>query len=258
MKAISLNIAVLVTVVLIITGGCGAKHQFDYAEQLETEGKYREALMHYKGVIENYPSSEYASFATYAVANIYMNKQRNYHLAEEYYRRIVDSSTDDLLDDLMHTYAKRALIRLEQPIDVDTGVVRKCVECEKILERKINKIKVKRKEMAKYTIVEIHEGICLSCWKARERKELISEIRNAAESWRSAKNRYYELEYELKYTTISSEMRKKETEFLAFLEYQFRPTNEYFYYASKKYIRKYGNEEFRDLAIKYDFLDLLK
>lgn len=66
------------------------------------------------------------------------------------------------------------------------------------------------------------------------------------------------LSYVLNYQTQSSDLIRKTTEYEKFVKEEYMPIAEKFSGLLDQYSNKYGPSGVRDLAIKYDFLDLLQ
>lgn len=146
----------------------------------------------------------------------------------------------------------------EEIIEVKSGKITLCEDCGKTLRKNIKIVKVKRKEAGGYAVSEIRQGVCSSCRSAREERELVSEIVEYAGKFRELQRKYYAMRYEMNYKTPSSEIFTKVSELQRFAEYEYVPVALKFSYLISEYAQKYGGMALRDLAIKHNFLDLLR
>lgn len=148
--------------------------------------------------------------------------------------------------------------RQEEIIEVKTGKFILCEDCGKVLKRNVRTIKVKRKNSGNYNVSKIRQGVCSSCSSTRRKKTLESEIVEYAKKFREVRRKYYNIQYELNYRTPSSEIYSKSAEFQRFAEREYAPVGMHFSNLLVEYSQQYGGMALRDLAIKYNFLDLLR
>ncbi len=87
---------------------------------------------------------------------------------------------------------------------------------------------------------------------------LEKEIIQASKKMRQVTKKEQELSYEIKYKTIGADIQRKSLKYKKFAKEEFAPAAERFSNLLTLYNDKHGGSSVRDLAVKWEFLDLLR
>lgn len=88
--------------------------------------------------------------------------------------------------------------------------------------------------------------------------KLEKEIVECAHKFRKVKSKYKSMEYDLKYKTLSSNLNSKAEELQRYAQTEYTPIAYKFSSLLSTYADRNGSAALRDLAVKNDFLDLLR
>jgi hypothetical protein len=87
---------------------------------------------------------------------------------------------------------------------------------------------------------------------------LEKEIVQISNKLRQLTTKERKLSYDIKYNTMGADIQRKSLEYKKFAKEEYAPTGLRFSYLLTLYSEKHGRNSVRDLAVKWDFLDLLK
>ena len=128
-----------------------------------------------------------------------------------------------------------------------------CEECKK--EQKLASIKNEKEYRRQLTEFKKRKAK-----KKREKKkqELADRFVESGIRFGIISDMYRQMNYDLKYRTLSSQIQFKANEIDRYTDDVFMPAADEFGYYLNKYIEKYGIKKARDLAIKNGFLHVFK
>jgi len=169
-------------------------------------------------------------------------------------------------------------------VKVKSGNIVRCSRCGITISSSIEEVSVVRKDLNKYSVIEEYR-FCNACeeklkrvnkeYEEKEKKDneesmrkyeerqwssgaKDQEIVEYARKFRAVKTKYEAMEYELNYKTVSSELNTKAVALKNYYLQEYMPTAKNFSSLLSTYNNRNGGAALRDLAVKNDFLDLMR
>lgn len=248
---------------------------------------YTRSIENYQKIINTYPLNDEIRYiqkeSYHAIARIYKDKLKDLDKALEIYLKmykmydnlwflpseIIDIG-DNYLDEKMYDKAIEVyekLIKLEPNYANDPKIQLEKEEGSRLYInlglayfRKDNyekAIQCWRKALEFDPTSEIAKNNLKSVKRVEEELHLGKNLIKAAERYRECRSYYNQLEYELRYKTLSTDIPQKAQELKKYLDEKYVPAYIEFGGLVEKYGNKYGAVNLRDFAITNDFFDLI-